>query len=503
VYIIYTMSFIRKIKKGNKVYLAEVENVRINGKTVQKHLRYVGKEIDTHPILAGSVANSTIDKVTVFGPLLILDEIARQIDIVPLLGEYGEYLLSLAFAHCLAPDSLTGIVEWYQKSEIGSLLSIGDVTYAKLVEAIDSVEGQSENIQSRIFERLQKVLSLSKGGYFYDITDVCFYGMCCPLAKAGHNAEGRKERQIQVGLAVTQGEGIPVLHKVFEGNVFDSRTLPDILLHLRNKKMQEVSLVWDRGVSSKMNIQEARSMGFEVLCGLALNAGLKKVAGQVLAEDMVSLKHRVRLNNATFYVQKMKYKIEETSGYLVICLNEKEKQAIRERRYDEIDQALEQIQKNKAIKEGLGKYISGDKVDHQVLTLAERYDGVSIIFSSRDLSAEEIIKAYFEKDKVEKSFRCLKGLIEMDKVRFWLANRVRGHIFVCYLAYLLLSVLEYKLRRIGVKASEALETLESLYRVYITDPKSKNKFVKTVALNKKQEDILKEINPLLLKKCGV
>ena len=289
------MSFIRKIKKGNRVYLAEVENVRINGKTVQKHLRYVGKEVDKQPILAGSVANSTVDRVTIYGPLLILDEIARQIDIAPLLGEYGAYILSLADAHCVAPDSLAGIVEWYKKSEIGSLLSIADVTYAKLVEAIDSVEGQSENIQGRIFERLQKVLSLSNKGYFYDITDVYFYGLCCPLAKPGHNAEGRKERQIQVGLAVTQGEGIPVLHKVFEGNIFDARTLPDILLNLRKKKMQKVSLVWDRGVSSRMNIQEAKGMGFEVLCGLPLKAGLKKVADQVLAEEMVSLKYRVRL----------------------------------------------------------------------------------------------------------------------------------------------------------------------------------------------------------------
>jgi transposase len=138
-----------------------------------------------------------------------------------------------------------------------------------------------------------------------------------------------------------------------------------------------------------------------------------------------------------------------------------------------------------------------------VVTQAERYDGVSAIFSSRDLTSSEMVKAYFEKDKVEKSFRCLKGLLEMDRVRFWLANRVRGHIFVCYLAYLLLSVLEFKLREIGIKAPEALETLESLYRIYITDPKSKNQFIKTVALNKKQENILKEINPLLLKKCGV
>jgi transposase len=503
VYIIYTMSFIRKIKKGNQVYLAEVENVRVEGKVIQRHIRYVGKEVDNKPMLTGSVASSTVDRVTIFGPLLILDEIAKQIGLAEHLGGYGNYLLSLAYAHCVAPDSLAGIVEWYQKSEIGNLLPIADVSYKKLIEAIDSVEGHSADTQSKIFENIKEALKLSTRGYFYDITDVYFYGLCCPLAKPGHNAEGRKERQIQVGLAVTQEEGIPILHKVFEGNIFDAKTLPDILLSLKEQNMQGICLVWDRGVSSMLNIQETKGMGFEVLCGLPLKAGLKKVVDQILDEEMVSLKHRVRLTQTTFYVKKIKYRSEETDGYLAICLNEKEKQAIRERRYDEIDQALQQLKEKKGIKEGLLKYISGGKIDYPAVTLAERYDGISVIFSTRDLSTEEIVKGYFEKDKVEKSFRCLKGLIEMDRVRFWLANRVRGHIFVCYLAYVLLSVLEYKLRKIGIKAAEALETLESVYRVYLSDPKSQNKFVKTVTLSKKQEEILMEINPLLLKKCSV
>ena len=44
------MSFIRAIKKGDKTYYQEVENKWINGKTVQKHIRYVGvdKESPDH-----------------------------------------------------------------------------------------------------------------------------------------------------------------------------------------------------------------------------------------------------------------------------------------------------------------------------------------------------------------------------------------------------------------------------------------------------------------------
>lgn len=104
---------------------------------------------------------------------------------------------------------------------------------------------------------------------------------------------------------------------------------------------------------------------------------------------------------------------------------------------------------------------------------------------------------------MEKSFLCLKDFLEMDKVRFWLANRVRGHIFVCYLAYLLLSVLEYKLWGTEMIAVEALETLDSVCRVYLTDPKSKNRFIKTVTMSKVQGEILRKINPRLLEKPSV
>ena len=40
------MSFIRKIKRGDMIYYDEVENARINGKVVQKHIRYIGKDKD-------------------------------------------------------------------------------------------------------------------------------------------------------------------------------------------------------------------------------------------------------------------------------------------------------------------------------------------------------------------------------------------------------------------------------------------------------------------------
>jgi transposase len=61
-----------------------------------------------------------------------------------------------------------------------------------------------------------------------------------------------------------------------------------------------------------------------------------------------------------------------------------------------------------------------------------------------------MVSTYFDKDLVEKSFRSLKGVIKLRPIRHWLYNRVIAHIFICYLAYLLLSLLKYRLNKIEV-----------------------------------------------------
>ena len=40
------MAFIRKIKKGDAIYLARVESYREGGTVKQRFLEYIGKEVD-------------------------------------------------------------------------------------------------------------------------------------------------------------------------------------------------------------------------------------------------------------------------------------------------------------------------------------------------------------------------------------------------------------------------------------------------------------------------
>jgi len=206
------MSFIRKIKKGDKIYLAEVENQWVNGRCVQKHLRYIGRQADGETILASSLSNVQIDSVKLFGPLLVMDFLAKEIQLDELLGEYGPEILSMVYAHCLDYKSVNQMERWFPRTDLALLLSIEKVTERRLLEALDFLEQQdATHFQQRLFQQVQSVYRFPVSAVIYDVTNTYLYGKKCPLGKPGHDKEGVLGRPlIQIGLAVTKDHGIPI-----------------------------------------------------------------------------------------------------------------------------------------------------------------------------------------------------------------------------------------------------------------------------------------------------
>ena len=92
----------------------------------------------------------------------------------------------------------------------------------------------------------------------------------------------------------------------------------------------------------------------------------------------------------------------------------------------------------------------------------------------------------------------------MQPVRHRLYNRVIAHVFICYLSYLLLSLLGIKIKKkkINLSPIKALTELESVYRIYMKDEKRKLKVTRTVALSKVQENILKCVDKKLFVRCS-
>ena len=133
------MSFVRRIKKGDAVYLAEVENRRVDGKVVQRHLRYIGREVDGRTVLSTSMSDVEIDEVKLYGPLLVLDCLAQAIGLAKILGPYANEILSLVYAHCIDFQSVNQMERWFSRTDLNMILSIDGLTEKRLLEALDRV----------------------------------------------------------------------------------------------------------------------------------------------------------------------------------------------------------------------------------------------------------------------------------------------------------------------------------------------------------------------------
>lgn len=497
------MSFIRKIKKGKYTYLAEVEGKRIKGKVVQKHIRYVGRELNGKIIKAGSIENTQITKVTTWAPLIILNTLAKEINLSDYLGDYGDYLLSLAYAHCLEPKSLNKMNDWYERTDLHSILKINELSEKKLYHALDSINDKnSMQIQKEIFNSIKERYNIDSKGYIFDVTNVYFYGSECSIAKKGRNKDGRNKPQIQIGLVVTEKEGIPIFHKTYEGNIIDSRIFNDLSPSLHDLNINDLFIVWDQGISSEENILDARKAGFHVICGLPIRLNIKDFVKNVKKkEDLLNFKNRIRLKKSIFYCTKRKFKYGNIDGHAVVCYNEEAARFNKERLLDDINKAKEFLIKKKPIPDYLKKYFNNNSIDEIKIKNELEFEGYFVLFSTKDIAIEKIVRQYFDKDKIEKAFRCLKSSLGIRPIKHWLEERVKSHIFICYLSYLLISLLEMKLSKKGVSSSKALDKLSTAYKIHLKNKRLKNEFTKIVTLTNDQKEIIKAVDKKILKCC--
>lgn len=500
------MSFIRRFKKNGKVYLAEVESKRVDGKVKTKYIKYLGKEADGKTILSSSISNASIDKIKLYGPLMLLNHLAQEIYLSEILGEYGDEILSLVYAHCLDYKSINRMKHWFERTDLNMILDIDGLTEARLLAALDSLEEKSpEFLQRKIFEEVQKKYKLEVKGLLYDVTNTYLFGKNCSIARLGKSKEGRNGKPlIQIGLGVTQKEGIPVFHKVYDGNTHDSRTFQDAITYFEDYKIKDGIFVFDRGITSKEAQTYMKKIKWKVLCGFSLTDRLKEIIqAEVENKSFSEIKNRVRLNKTMFHVVQKEYVIGDVKGKLAICFNEQQRLDLNSSLYDEIMHAKLLLSNKKNIKSGLEKFFtkSGKLLTEQI-EHEEKFHGYSCIFTTAKLTSDQMVHHYFEKDLVEKAFQSLKGIVRLRPIRHWLYNRVIAHVFICYLSYLLLSILKLRLAKINLSPVKALQELDTLYKVYMSDSKKGFEVSRVVALNKMQEKILKTVDKKLIQVCS-
>jgi transposase len=457
------MSFIREIKKGNSIYLAKVECVREDGKVKQRVLEYIGKKEAGRPVIRTDINEVKISAVKRFADIKVLIQLAYELKWNYLLGKHHKSILAIVIAHLLCKGSILKMSSWVQHTLLFEQLDSEALSITQLYEALDYLnELPFEKVEAALAKHWATLAPVDTACFVLDVTDTYFAGSSAEL-KSRRGKDGKVSKLIQVGLVVSFENGFPILHKCYEGNISNIKIFGDLLGSISALGLS--AIVLDRGFYSEENVKDLQALGMEVIVGMKQTAGIQKqFLDKIDREAIYSHKNQVILKETIVYVQQFSY----LQGRLIVLYNPR----------------MEALKRDKMLAEG-------------ALAREVKYVGYSLIYHNTGQDAATVVRKYFEKDIVERSFKSLKGEVQLHPIRLWLPDRVQAHVKLCYLSLSLLALIQYKCAKLELSAAKVLEELQYIYKVSLTHAKTKKQWDKVVTLTNQQKQILKAL------KCSV
>jgi len=499
------MPFIRKIKRGNRIYLAEVENIRDGVKVRQKLIRYLGLDpACVQNDIPFKINDLKVGPVKVFGPVIALESIARELGFFDLLGDITTPILTLVFAHCLEYRSVDDAKEWYETTDLPNIFGYQKMPINMLHNAIETLSKRDSSlIQKSVFENLCNLLGEDSSGVVYDATNTHLAGTRSSLANKGKDKEGVRGRKlIQIGLGVTRHLGIPIFHHTREGNIHDTMMFREAIQQFNEMGIHKGLMVFDRGITSKTCVLELANTGWHSLAGMPIHKGVKAAISNLDLEGMQKFRNIVVQGDTEFFVKPIKFEVGGVSGKLIVMQNSRKRQEISRFRRLKIIKARDDLRNFCiTIPEELEKFFNKKKsINWHAITRAERYDGLSFIFTDAKIAVAEAVHLYFAKDIIERCFKLEKSILNLRPIRFWLDSKIKVHVLICHLALSLLTTCRIRLQKQGIfdDIGGIFKKLNSIYKVYFSIDASRDvNFSKVNTLSKYQSSILKIIAPKL------
>src|SRR3989338_1299496 len=448
------MAFIRKKKVGKNVYLVKVESYRENGKIKQRVLEYLGKEIDGKAAKKVFANKIEVKSVKQSLDVLAIDKIAEELKLKAI---ENPQILSLVYSQLLEDKSINKLESWIKYTEIPHLLGCDKISVKELYEFLADINDEDfERIDRRMFEIFNSYEDISKSTII-DVTDTYFAGSKINIKKR-KGKDNQVSKLTQIGLAVSFKNGFPIFHKQYHGNLSGMDIYKDMSIELKNKGI--LSMIMDRGMLSKENIEMALELKFQIIAGLRKNSSIvDEFISPIKREDIYSAKCRVPLKKTTVFIKEFEY----LEGKLIVVYNPELEVLKKELNFEK------EIESNQDI-------------------------GYSLIYHNTKHSSEEVVKKYYDKEIVERAFKQIKGVLSLRPIRVWLSNHITGHIKICYLAYAILSLLNHKLKKLNITAIDSLESLKHGYKVKLRDTSSNFEWSIHVPLEPKQKKILETLS---------
>ena len=366
---------------------------------------------------------------------------------------------AMAANRALAPDSKRGVEEWVRED-----VALGNpepIDLQHLYRAMDVLLEYREIIHKEVYFAVADLLNLEVDLIFFDTTSTYFERDEEDeesLRQYGHSKDRRSDLpQIVIGLAVTK-EGIPVKCWTLPGNTSDMATVETVKNDLLGWKLSRCVWVMDRGMNSEENRLVLQKAGGQYILGEKLRDN-QEVHKEVLAKRGRYLKIRENLEIKEAIIGSG----ERRRRFILVHNPEEAKKdrATREKILVRIAKSLKDLgdQKGKAHKKSvcalmahktMGRYLrqlkdGSIKIDKGKIREEAHLDGKYILSTSDDtLTPADIALGYKQLLEVERAFRTLKTTLDLRPVYHRKDERIEAHVFLCFLALMLVRIAERK-----------------------------------------------------------
>ncbi len=403
-------------------------------------------------------------------------------------------LFALVANRALAPSSKLAASRWI--SDDVAIERLAATTDDACYRAMDWLLEIAPDLEREVFHQVANLLDLEVDLLFFDTTSTYFQ-----IDEAGHpvarddrgrvvgeddTADAAKSTgfrtwgdskdhrddlpQVVIGMAVTRG-GIPVRVWCWPGDTNDTALIRQAKEDLKDWTLSRVVWVADRGFASAENRRFLRRGDHHYIIGEKLRSGSTE------ATAALSRQGRYRAVAENLRVKEVRISDHER---FVICHNPEAAErdaAVRASLLSQLESMIARSDKLSATKRaglrgvistkpGLNRFLRVTpggllRINARAAEAESNLDGKYLLrCSDPDLSAEDIALGYKQLLEVERGWRDMKQVIDLRPVYHRKEERIRAHVLLCWLALLLVRVIETRCQDTWPRLRHELERMK-------------------------------------------
>lgn len=425
----------------------------------------------------------------------------------------GQSLVLATIARVCRPLSKRAFAAWAATTSLGRVARVAParLTSQHFWDQMDAVPAERlAAIEEAVVQRVVAQEQIAPDTLFYDATNFFTFidstNLRPTLPRRGHNKQQRHDlRQLGLALVVARDGQLPLFHLLYEGDRPDVRTFPEVLTSVRSRLERlfgaapPSTLIYDKGNVSRATQAQVAATGLHYVSSLVptqhpalLAEALPRLAPVSLPSGEVVPAYRTRqavwgqertlvvLRSARLQagqvrglqqqLDKRRRQLEALTAGLEAPRGGRGSRAGLERRVAEIlrGQHMRRVLHVEILQEhGRWRLAAAvDAAEYQRLT-EERF-GLRILMTDRDdLATADLITAYRGQSRAERAFREMKdpeGLALRPQYH-WTDQKLKVHAFCCVVGYLLLKLLERRVRTAGLPMRSPRAVLRALHEI--------------------------------------